>query len=269
MERKTLSDITHNAQLKQYPDGSAVLFVSNNRIFREPGWESDPEPRQGRVSDEQRRGAAEDLERARRRARSMVSDYARANSFAYFVTLTLDAEIVDRYDITAVLKKMRVWLSNAVRRHGLVYILVPEFHQDGAIHFHGLVNDAFKLVDSGTVKIDGQKKPRKPRSKAQRAEWLASGGHVVYNIPEYKLGFSTAIELYGDYRRAVAYVCKYIGKDGTDQRKIGGRWYYSGGNLKRPSKEYFDMDYDAVRDGEHTFTIPRLGAECVKLEIEV
>jgi hypothetical protein len=36
----------------------------------------------------------------------------------------------------------------------------------------------------------------------------------------------------------VAYVCKYIGKDGT---KPAGRWYYSGGDLVEPAVEYGEI----------------------------
>ena len=59
---------------------------------------------------------------------------------------------------------------------------------------------------------------------------------------DWKLGFSTAIELYGEYRSAVGYVCKYISKA---QEKIGGRWYYSGGQLDKPSVSLTDIDFDA------------------------
>lgn len=291
MERKTIDQITHNAQLKSYPDGSAVLLISDRAIFREPGWESvressklaaavavevEPDPERGNAEhDEQVSGdissvphaqrVAESLERARRRARSKVADYARANKFDYFVTLTLDAAVLDRYSIDAAVKRLRTFLDNGVRRQGLKYILVPELHKDGAVHFHGLMNDAFKMVDSGTIKLDGVSKPKKPRSKKQRAEWLEAGGHVVYNINEYKLGFSTAMELYGDYGKAVTYVCKYIGKG---QGKIGGRWYYSGGNLEAPSKNYFNVDFEDLADSEHTFTIKRLGCKVCKIDIE-
>lgn len=293
MERKTIDQIMHNAQLKKYPDGSAVLLISDRAIFREPGWESaresskkiaaaavevEPDPERGNAQhDEGESGelctvphaqrAAESLERSRRRARSKVSDYAKANQFDYFITLTLDAAVIDRYSVDTAVKRLRPFLDNAVRRHGLKYILIPELHQDGAVHFHGLINEAFQMVDSGTIKLTGEgapKKPKRPRSRKQRQEWLEGGGQVVYNIADYKLGFSTAIGLYGDYNKAVAYVCKYIGK-GTG--KIGGRWYYSGGDLKSPSKEYFDVDYAELRQGEHSFTIPRLGAEVVKLEV--
>ncbi len=266
MERKSIYAIQHNTQVKKYPDGSAVMLIASKPIFREPGWEEvGKKPAEHSQPKEEKSRELENLERSRRRAKAMVSDYARCNDFRYFVTLTMDKACVDRYDIKGINKKLRAYLDNAVRREGLKYILIPEYHGDGAIHFHGLINKSVKLVDSGTIKTPNSKKPRKPRSKAQRAEWLDNGGQVVYNIPGYELGFSTAIELYGDYSRAIGYVCKYIGKG---KQKIGGRWYYSGGNLKTPDKEYFDADFDSCRDGEHLFTIPRLGVEVVKLEVD-
>lgn len=264
MRRRTESEIMHNAQQKVYPDGTSVILVSDRRCFREPGWESDKPLERS----EGRERVGEDIERSKRRARAAVTDLARCNDFAYFVTLTLDAARVDRYDIAASLRPMRVLLDNAVRRHGLRYILVPEHHKDGAIHFHGLINSgAWELVDSGTLRLPDRKQPRKPMSKKERARLLDEGAQIVYNIPDWKLGFSTAIELYGDHRAAIAYVCKYIGKE---TQKIGGRWYYSGGKLRRPEKRYFDLEeFEGIVDGEQSFTIPRLGCRCWKIETEV
>ena len=69
-------------------------------------------------------------------------------------------------------------------------------------------------------------------------------GETVYNLSQWGYGFSTAIRLRGEYPRAVGYVCKYIGKQ-EGQRPMG-RWYYSGGALKEPRKEYADLDYDEL-----------------------
>ncbi len=91
--------------------------------------------------------------------------------------------------------------DNQVRRRGLLYVLVPELHADGAVHFHGFFNGALPVVDSGTLDTGG--KPRKPRSAAERARLIDSGAHIVYNLPAWTLGFTTAIELYGDYEAAL------------------------------------------------------------------
>lgn len=239
---KTLPEIMHNCRVKTYPDGSQDVLICRGEVFREAGWErSDkwkPEPKNSGLSSDK----SANLSRAQRRARAAVKDIALSNEFSHFVTFTLDRSQIDRYDINAVVKKLNVWLDNRVRRNGLKYVLVPELHKDGAVHFHGLINNRLGLVDSGTLTGGEIKKPRKPRSARERERLLSLGAHVVYNVTDWKLGFSTAIELYGDYTAAVGYVCKYISKQ---QEKIGGRWYYSGGDLKKPDVSYSDVDYDA------------------------
>ena len=192
-----------------------------------------------------------------RRAAGRVRDLALCNDFRWFVTLTLDPAKIDRHDMEALTHVLNRWSDNRVRRKGLRYILVPERHKDGAIHLHGFFNDALPLVDSGTVSLPGGK-PRKPRSRKQREEWLSAGGKIVYNIPDWSLGFSTALQLTGDYHAAVAYVCKYVRKQ---QEKIGGRWYYSGGKLVEPVVSYLDIGYREVEamEGSYTFSVPGRG----------
>ena len=137
---------------------------------------------------------------------------------------------------------LNTWCDNMVRRHRLRYILVPERHKDGAFHFHGFFGgDGLDVVDSGTIDVPGSSKPRRPHDDGERQAWLAQGGHIVYNLPQWRYGFSTALELYGEYGSAVGYVCKYIGKQ--DQERPLGRWYYSGGGLIELHKEYLMLDY--------------------------
>jgi hypothetical protein len=187
--------------------------------------------------------------------------------FRWFVTLTLNAERVNRYNVADITRKLSQWADNQVRRAGLAYILVPERHRDGAIHFHGLFTDALAVEDSGTIDT-GSGKPRRPRSEAERSRWLAAGGHVVYNLPAWTLGYTTAIELYGERRAAVGYVCKYIGKQMQQGGKIGGRWYYSGGALLRPQVEYVNMALPEGGENEadsYHFVIDGLGCGCTIL----
>lgn len=242
-------------------------MVSNGYIFRESGFElSDKWDSELRLPSEFS-DAADNLARAKRRARAAVSDVALSNDFRYFVTLTLAPGKVDRYDPVEVTRKLNNWLDNHVRRDGLKYVLVPEYHKDGAIHFHGFFNGALAAVDSGTLDT-GTGKPRKPRSAAQRAQWLAGGAHVVYNLPAWSLGYTTAIGLYGTPRAAVGYVCKYITKA---QVKIGGRWYYSGGDLQRPTVELCDVDYEDFFDAYpgQIFSVDALGCSVVKFTLGV
>lgn len=236
---KRLVDIAHTTRIKRYPDGSCTILCADRPIFREAGWE--PEARSQRVS------ASEDgTARSQRRARANLRDIARATKFDFFVTLTLNSEVIDRYDIGVVIKKLNTWLDNNVRRRGLAYVLVPERHKDGAIHFHGFFNDTLELVPSGHYD---------------------SGGHEIFNLPRWNFGFTTAIALYGDYSKAVGYVCKYIAKQ---PEKIGGRWYYSGGNLQHPEISLCDLDYSSMfgMEGAYNFSVAEIGANFIQLEVD-
>ena len=87
-------------------------------------------------------------------------------------------------------------------------------------------------------------------ARSARLGWRP-GGRWCTIYRDFDLGFTTAIELYGAYEAAVAYVCKYISKglgggDGSVDYvplsgKIGGRWYYSGGDLRGPEVSYCDV----------------------------
>ncbi len=284
----------HNARFKRYPDGSGELLIGSRPfgggecMKNLPAFLDDGEPpftyslmeeeaiahdefeyavleraaieTDGEPIDRDANAAAchaASIRRSVRRAKKAVRDIARSNDWTYFVTLTLDPDKVDRYSVTEVWKHLRHWLGNNVRRKGLIYLLVLEHHKDGALHAHGLFNDALEAVDSGTMSLPGRKAPVKVRSQAQKEAFERIGGHVVYNLPSWGWGFSTAIKLYGEKDAAISYVCKYIGKEMTGAdgaqfgtpEKIGGRWYYSGGDLQRPTVEWFDVD---IRDWEGT-----------------
>lgn len=76
-----------------------------------------------------------------RRARRRVFELASCNAWEYFVTLTLDPQKYDRYDLGKFRRDLSVWISNQRRLHGCAfqYLLIPERHKDGAWHMHGLV----------------------------------------------------------------------------------------------------------------------------------
>lgn len=239
---------------KVYPDGNQSLLISDLDLWKIPDlWWLYPqsEPREiGRnqrlTPEEEETRHTDNIERSRRRACVMVRDYCLCSDMEYFVTLTMAPDRINRYDVAEVVKKTRKWLDNHVRRGQLkAYVMIPERHKDGAIHWHGLWKlGTMQPVDSGT--ISGiYKKPARPRSDEQRSDWLRRGGHIVYNMPAWCYGYSTAIKLYGSYEAAVAYTCKYLAK-GTE--KIGGRWYYSGGDLRQPHVYYSMVPQDVYKD---------------------
>lgn len=247
-------DIGGNAIVYTYTNGDYDIVCAAEKMFHPPGWEksedfshtgsAEPFGAEKTLRQKGVKSEGDDLLRSMRRARAKLRRLALSNEFTHFVTLTLDKEKVDRYDPKAIMQKVNRCLDNLVRRHGLKYILVPEQHKDGAYHFHGFIAGDLRLEDSGTIDLPWEEKPKRPRDDQERADWLSRGGHVVYNWLQWPLGFTTALQLYGTYSAAVAYVCKYIGKQ-QGQRPMG-RWYYSGGGLKEPPRLYTTLEYSTL-----------------------
>lgn len=265
--RDIVCNIRHSTRIKIYDNGSIDVLSCDKPIFGRAGWEapfgSNAERKRVSVSHHEGADGQGDVDRAVRRAKARVRDIAVANDFQWFVTLTLDQEKIDRYDVKTITRKLSAWCDNQVRRHGLRYVLIPERHKDGAIHFHGFMSwdgEGDFVVESGTFTKTGWAKPRKARSAAQAAAWRADGAKPVFNLPKWTLGFSTAIAVYGEYGAAVGYVCKYVGKQ-MEGGKIGGRWYYSGGKLREPRVELCDLsltDFDGL-NGMYEFTVEAVG----------
>jgi hypothetical protein len=204
-------------------DGYGLLERSHGRRPRRP--ESDPA----------------DVVRARKRAARRLEDLIRCNDWRYFVTLTFDGEQIDRCDYGAVIRRVNTYLDNRVRRSGWKYVGVVEYHKDHrGLHFHFLVNGDVRIVDSGCVLRPDKKRPVK-RATAHLQGYADDVLKTVYNISDWTLGFSTAIEVYGNPKALARYVGKYLTKSEAD--KIGGRWFYHGGELDEPEYKYDNLDF--------------------------
>lgn len=202
--------------------------VSNRPIFKRLAADARPsEDKPGRRLECQ--GGGDSRRQAAARARGKLFDFAACNEFPLFVTLTLDQSQVDRYDYKTVVRKMGHWLDNLVRRHGFAYLIVPELHKDGAVHFHGLVREeGLTLLPAG----------RRDKS-----------GRPIFNVSNWRFGFTTAVRLSGDYGNVCKYITKYIGK-GVEEGTIGGRYFFHGGNLLTPVFQYYDADFSAAEGKE-------------------
>lgn len=195
----------------------------------------------------------DNFRRASQRARTAVRDYIMADyDLRYFITLTLNGDDFARDDKDTVIKKLLVWLNNRVQRKGLKYIIVPELHHDGkSLHFHGFINGALELLPSGTYIPPCGGKPLKAAT-IKKHGYCLDDCIEVFNIPEWKYGFTTAIEIYGERAAAAQYVAKYITKNfaaGTDGAKLCGRYYWHSNNLERPYYVYALGDYNLCDEG--------------------
>lgn len=152
------------------------------------------------------------LQRSVRRSRALINDYVLCNEFDLFVTFTFDPRKVDRYNVESCYLKMQGWLWRTHRKYkDFKYVIVPEQHKDGAIHFHAL--------------ISGYDGPLKKTNVIQNNK-------RVYNLNAYRFGFTNAQYLDEDKQKAVAYLCKYITKDMVLINNR--RRYWASKNLQKP-----------------------------------
>lgn len=135
--------------------------------------------------------------RAEKRAKTEVRDIVIMTPFEHFCTFTLDPKkFPHRYDISICKMAMHKWLEGQRKKYGRFgYLIVAEYHKDGAIHFHALFA-GYK----GPISDSGVKHDNKP----------------VYNLPAWRYGFSTAkliVQTPADRAKVAGYLTKYITKD--------------------------------------------------------
>ena len=166
------------------------------------------------------------------RARTIQEIYeiTRANTWSYFLTITYNPKYIDRTDYDAITKKTSKWLNNLKQRYApdLVYILIPELHKDGkSYHFHGLLSHIgdIELKDSGIKQRNG-----KP----------------IYNLANWKLGFSTVIQVQ-DTTRVSHYIAKYITKDLCAVTK-GKRRYWASRNCRKATVKAYNIDLEEIQN---------------------
>lgn len=218
---RTAGEVYHNGRMLLTPGGEVIeQVVASRPIFRDGDWEevspAAKKVEKGRRSD----GKPTDARGANRAKKALFATAACNPDLDVFVTFTQSPHLVgDRYDYKEAVKRLGTWLDNRVRRKGLKYIMVPELHQDGAIHWHGLVSkNGIRLVDSGH-------RDRK--------------GAVIYNVLDWHWGFTTAT-LVQDHSACCRYVSKYITKQVGGAGTIGGRYWLHGGALAKPIEILFD-----------------------------
>ena len=246
--RKSDSECTYPVRAKYYPmpDGTmrlACVQAFDNARFKEDGWEAldkgkKPKENKRSADDEELERKPEDIQRAVRRARIRAFDLIMCNhDLDLFLTITYAPEAVeDKADYDECYEKLGVWLSNRVQRKGLKYVAVPELTFAGDIHFHIICNScALDLIEAIN--------PHTGRK-------LKRNGKQLYNVPEWKHGFTSAEKITATDRTQLGelhdagvarikvskYIFKYMGKNFG--ARIGGRYVLAGGELEKPYFAY-------------------------------
>lgn len=172
------------------------------------------------------------IQRSLRRSKTTVGDLVLANKFTHFVTFTFNCkscpkrfnctnkphctcpkDFCERFNDARITSQMSGWLDRNVRKYGMKYLLVPERHKSGALHFHAMIRDY-----GGVLKDSGKR----------------YHGKKIYNMSYFKFGFTNVTEI----RNVTAtsnYVKKYFVKDMALIR--GNKRYWASRNLDRPIKQ--------------------------------
>lgn len=168
------------------------------------------------------------------RSRRSITDIILCNEFDYFCTFTFDGHKIDRYNFNECKKQLARFFMNFKNRYApdFKYLVIPEFHQDGAVHFHG--------VCSGFP--DGELTIPEFIYKRHNGELIK-----LPNIRKYtewgryhkKFGFFNCSKI-RNYSACAFYVSKYVTKDLITLEK-GSAVYLCSQGLCRP-KLVFDED---------------------------
>ena len=206
--------------------------------------------REERKKKKSQKGSLINMERTVKRAKNKIYDLVALNEWTYFFTGTLGNTPFDPTSAKEALQPLQRWLKDRAYINGLKYVLVAEYQpKSKRIHFHGFINDALEAVDSGTRLVIGIKKPVK-LSTLKRNGIDENETQIVYNIPAWKFGFTTAIKAYNGSQACARYIMKYITKE---NQAVFGRYYWSSRNLTRePDTVYENTDWESLKLKEHT-----------------
>lgn len=245
--------------LKRYNDHTFKLV--HMRTLRTPGFEDCDPPS---VTPRSKGHEAEKLDESLSRTRRIIFELALCNPWDYFVTLTINGEHHDRYDLPGTYKQLSKWLNNYNSRHGTAvrYLLVPEPHRDGAWHFHGLI---FGLPPPHLTPFTLQDHIPK------RLKDMLRAGRELYNWPAYAGTFGFAsLEAIRDPDRCASYMTKYITKElRKSSIALNHHLYYCSHGLQRAQVLFRDTLRQPIEDPDFendyvqtkTFSAPEDGLQ--------
>lgn len=150
------------------------------------------------------------------------------NAWEYFITLTFDFRKVGEYSHEKAIDMLKKWINNQKHQNvNMTYLLVPEFHKDsGHLHFHGLIANVPKWIFTEA-------------RDAHTGELIIISGLQIYNLTNYKLGFTTISKIQNQ-EKVSNYISKYATKDLITLKNKKRYWYSR--NLEKPKKEYLYLE---------------------------
>lgn len=217
----------YDVMIKTFPSGRKVFQISEKPImtfFVDKLEREEKEKPRVIEFDTSENDTPINKDRSLRRTKQKIYDIAFANDWEYFVTVTFDKEKVDRFNYDDVVKKYSKQLDNLKQREfkDMAYMMVPELHENGAYHFHGLIKG---IPSSAFQKAINPHTGKEIRVKNQ----------IIYNCDKFNLGHNTFSRIV-DSEKASTYLSKYITKTLVDDLK-GKKKYWSSRGLAKPTVE--------------------------------
>lgn len=230
----------YNTVIKTYADGSQKIKSSSYSCFK---GHSRKNSSSGKLSDNEfLRHKYTNLYNTKSKLIDLVYHNSLISNWEYFVTLTFDPKEVDSLDYQEVSTALAKWTDNMKHQNpGMAYILVPELHKSGRIHWHGV----FKNVPNWKLEA---------ARSANTNRLIYKNGSQIFNLTNYKYGHTTVSKIKN--QEAVSVYCsKYMTKDMIDLAYK--KRYWSSRNLERPTKEYALFDEETlqfyIEKGEITY----------------
>lgn len=198
--------------VKEYPKMLKVIIYHEN--YRIPLNSGQSKKRNKSKTD------TDSVHRSIRRSKSVIKDIMLSNRFDVWATLTFncrscypkcdnkpctcDRSTCKRFDMFHCRRVLTTWLANTRSNTSpnLKYLAVPEYHINGAIHFHALLSGF-----NGRLKDSGKK---------------TKNNQTIYNAPGFYSGFTNfvligerfdTVDFDTDYQKLTNYITKYITKD--------------------------------------------------------
>ena len=215
-KRLIISDV-----VKEYPNMLQIVIYHDSYALYNKHHGSASPPKRSKDQKHQ-----DSIDRSVRRTRTYISDIILSNRFDLWCTFTFSKEKVDRYNAQACRGVMSGWLHRQAKHSpNMQYVIVPEYHKDGALHFHALISGF-----NGRLKDSGK---------------LTSRNQHIYNMTGYRAGFTEIVKIgeYADERGDIdreaeiqkigTYIAKYISKDTI--MLFGKKRYWCSQGLTRPT----------------------------------
>jgi len=218
----------YNRRTTDYGNGRIEVAAYHSPRLRRMGSRETPSGREAGTSDEaQEKRTRRQVHAIRRR----IKGYAFSNRFRWFVTLTFNPEKVDSSDYETAKSTLLKWCRRMRDRHRQFdYLMIPELHRSGAVHFHGLLGD----IPAHFVEAVNPKTGKK----------VVRHGRQVYNLTEWEYGFSDCEEIESQ-ERAASYITKYVTSALlTDKKMYNKKRYFNSQGLAKPAVAY-SMDDNA------------------------